>query len=100
MNIDLNISVTIIATAKLQTPLEAQKPQLSAEKILLEIRQLTAEKMRKTLKKLPKKCQNLQKCEKMCKTTNVCTAVADKPFELEKIRKQFWMRMDLKIQKK
>ena len=58
-NIDLNISVSIGGTAKLKTPLEAQKPQLSAQKTLVKIRQLTAEKMRKTLKKMQK---NVKKC--------------------------------------
>ena len=35
--------------------------------------------------------------QKRGKTTNDWTALEAKPFDLEKIRKQFWMRMDLKF---
>ena len=59
-----------------------------------------AQNVGKMAKKMTKFAKIIKNGQKRGKMANVWTALEAKPFDLGKIRKQFWMRMDLKFQKK
>ena len=56
-----------------------------------------AQNLGKMAKKMTKFAKIIKNGQKRGKMANVWKALEAKPFDLEKIRKQFWMRMNLKI---